>query len=73
MSDDNSNKNPKVNFFSVIQSVLAAVIGVQSEKNRQRDFTHGKPIYFIIAGLIFIVVFIGVIVAVVQMVLPSTS
>lgn len=72
MSDDNNNKKSKVNFFSIMQSVLAAVIGVQSEKNRQRDFTHGKPIYFIIAGLIFIVVFIGVIVAVVQMVLPSS-
>ncbi|MFW2372238.1 MAG: DUF2970 domain-containing protein [Gammaproteobacteria bacterium] len=71
MDGDNSNKS-KVSFLSVLQSTLAAAIGVQSEKNRQRDFTHGKPVYFIIAGLIFIVVFIAVIITIVQLVLPDT-
>jgi len=70
--DGNNNNKSKVSFLSILQSTLAAAIGVQSEKNRQRDFTHGKPIYFIIAGLIFIVVFIAVIITVVQLVLPET-
>lgn len=70
--DGNNNNKSKVSFLSILQSTLAAAIGVQSEKNRQRDFTHGKPVYFIIAGLIFIVVFIAVIITVVQLVLPDT-
>jgi len=72
MSDHNNDSKPKVNMFSILQSVLAAAIGVQSEQNRQRDFKHGKPIYYIIAGLIFVALFIGVIVTVVQMVLPDS-
>lgn len=68
---ENKPENNKVNFFSVLQSVMAAAIGVQSDKNRQRDFKHGKPVYFIIAGLIFVAVFIAVIVSVVQLVLPE--
>lgn len=72
MTNSNNSNNDKVSFFTILQSTLAAAIGVQSEKNRQRDFKHGKPLYFIIAGLIFIVVFIVVIITIVQLVLPAT-
>ena len=70
MAENDSNR--KVNIISILQSVMAAAIGVQSEKNRQRDFKHGKPIYFIIAGLVFLVIFIAIIVSIVQLVLPET-
>ena len=36
----------------MIQSVLAGFIGVQSSRNRERDFTRGKPLHFIVGGLI---------------------
>ena len=71
MEENNNNKKSKVTLVSVFQSVVAAAIGVQSEKNRQRDFSHGKPVYFIIAGLVFLLVFIVTIIAVVQLVLPG--
>lgn len=45
-------------FWSVVQSVLAAGIGVQSRANKERDFTHGKPIHFIVGGLIGTVLFV---------------
>lgn len=67
-----ADNNNRISFISILQSTLAAAIGVQSEKNRQRDFSHGKPVYFIIAGLIFIVVFIAVVMTIVQLVLPAT-
>jgi len=35
-------------FLAVMQSVGAAMLGVQSSKNKERDFTHGKPLHFII-------------------------
>ena len=53
-----------------IKSVAAAFIGVQSDKNRERDFTEGKFSHFVIVGLIGVILFIGVLVAVVSLVLP---
>ncbi len=53
------------------KSVAAAFFGVQSDKNRQRDFTQGKLSHFIIAGLIAVVLFIGSLIAIVSIVLPS--
>ena len=73
MSEDKNQDNEKVSLLNVVQSTLAAAIGVQSEKNRQRDFKHGKPIVYIISGLIFVVVFISAIIAIVQLVLSNAS
>ena len=53
----------------MLQSVLAAAFGVQSEKNRARDFRHGKPSHFIILGLLFTALFVLVLFAVVKLVL----
>ena len=38
-------------FWQVLGSTLAAAFGVQSSKNRQRDFTHGKASHFILMGI----------------------
>jgi hypothetical protein len=48
----------KPTITQVIKSVLAAAIGVQSDKNRQNDFEQGSLSTYIIAGLIFTVVFV---------------
>ncbi|MEZ5541697.1 MAG: DUF2970 domain-containing protein [Pseudomonadota bacterium] len=42
----------------VLFSVLASMFGVQSNKNREKDFTHGKPSQYIIIGLLLTLVFI---------------
>lgn len=44
--------------WQVTQSVLAAAFGVQSDKNRERDFTRGKAGHFIMIGLVFTVLFV---------------
>ncbi|ASP47901.1 DUF2970 domain-containing protein [Cognaticolwellia beringensis] len=59
------------NFKETLKSVGAAFFGVQSDKNRERDFTQGKFSHFIIAGLIAVVLFIGSLIAIVSFVLPS--
>jgi len=64
MSED--NKNDKVTFFQVMISVLAAMFGVSTEKNRERDFKKGKLWHYILGGLIFAAVFIAVLVTIVQ-------
>lgn len=53
----------------MLHSVLAGALGVQSGKNRARDFTHGKPSHFILLGVGFTVVFVLVILGVVKLVL----
>jgi hypothetical protein len=53
----------------IIQSTLAAAIGVQSKKNRERDFEEGNAGGFIAAGIIFTALFIATVLGVVQWVL----
>jgi hypothetical protein len=56
-------------FWQMLHSVLAAAFGVQSGKNRARDFSQGKPSHFIALGLLFTLCFILTILAVVKIVL----
>jgi len=67
--DDKPESGKAPNAFEVALSVVAAALGVQSSKNRERDFTHGNPIVFIFAGFIFTVLFVLTIVGVVYLVL----
>ena len=57
--------------LAVIASTFAAAFGVQSQRNRERDFKHGNIWVFIIAGIIFTLVFIAAVYGVVQAVLPT--
>ena len=66
-----SEEEPQsLTFWQVLSSTLAAAFGVQSSKNRKRDFTHGKPSQFILMGIGFTVVFVLIMVGVVSLVLP---
>jgi len=53
----------------VIQSVLAAFIGVQSNANRQRDFEHGSLSSYLVVGAIATVLFILALVTIVSFIL----
>ena len=44
--------------WEVFQGVIAMFIGVQSEKNRERQFKYGKAYQFIIVGIIITIFFI---------------
>jgi len=48
----------KPSLLHVIKSVLAAGIGVQSQKNREIDFEHGTLSSYIVVGLIVTVLFV---------------
>lgn len=56
-------------FWQMLHSVMAAAFGVQSQKNRARDFTHGKPSHFVILGILFTAVFALILLGIVQLVL----
>ena len=57
-------------FWQVLGSTFAAATGVQSSKNRERDFSQGKPSQFIFMGIAFTAVFVLIMIAVVSLVLP---
>jgi len=60
----------KTSHLDTVKSVAAAFFGVQSDKNRQQDFSQGKISHFIIIGILGVIVFIGILIAVVSLVLP---
>jgi hypothetical protein len=46
-----SPERRKLTFMQTVASVAASFFGVQSRKNRERDFTSGNPLAFIAVGL----------------------
>ncbi len=66
-----SKRKNKPSLIAVVRSTLAAGIGVQSDKNRTRDFEQGNPLTFIIGGIIFTFVFIATVATVVGIVLSN--
>jgi hypothetical protein len=59
--------------WHTVSSVAAAFFGVQSSKNRQRDFTSGKPIHYIIIGVAMTGLFVVTIVTVVKLILRNAG
>lgn len=64
-----SQKTPSI--VDTAKSVGAAFIGVQSNKNREKDFTHGKFSHFVIVGIIGVILFIIGLVAAVSFIIPA--
>ncbi|MGO2331246.1 MAG: DUF2970 domain-containing protein [Pseudoalteromonas nigrifaciens] len=58
-------------FFSALQSVLAAFFGVQSNHKRHADFKHHSPVSIIIIAIMLFIVFISSIYAIVVSVLST--
>lgn len=67
MSEQATNKHQSLG--SVISSVLAAFIGVQSDRKRQEDFTRGKISTYVIVGLAGTALFVGTIIGIVMLVM----
>ena len=65
-----AKKEQKPSTADLLKSTLSAAIGVQNNANRERDFKHGNIKTFVLAGIIFTVLFIGTVITVVNFVLP---
>lgn len=66
-------ERPKQSLWDTIASVGASFFGVQSSKNRERDFTHGKASHFIVVGIVATIVFILVLVVAVRLALRQAG
>ncbi|NGO89175.1 DUF2970 domain-containing protein [Halomonas sp. 141] len=47
--------------WSVLKSVLAALIGVQNDRQRRQDFSSERPGAFIVTGIVVTLLFVLVI------------
>ena len=56
-------------YSNIVKSVMASFFGVQSDKNRRRDFQQGKASHFIVVGIVMTVLFISFLWGIVQFVL----
>lgn len=59
--------------FEVAKSIAAAAFGVRSNRLKERDFTHGNHLHFIIGGIIFTLLFILSVAFVVHLVLKNAG
>lgn len=62
-----------VTALSVLASVFRAWFGVQSEKNRQRDFNTNRPTAFLVAGLLFTVAMVIAVIVAVNLALSAAG
>lgn len=82
-NDDKSSEEPpappaepereSLTVWQIVGSALAAGFGVQSSRNRERDFAKGRPGQFIVVGIVLTVLFVVVMVALVNLVLSGTG
>ena len=63
----------KPTLLQVIGSVLAAFFGVQSSRNRARDFTHGKAIPFVLVGILLTLLLVGLLILIVRLVTSNSG
>lgn len=75
MPDSDKPKNERKatpSFGRVLQSTLAGAIGIQSNKNREKDFENGNIWVFIASGILFTVLFIFTVTTVVRLALSAS-
>jgi len=70
-SAEDSEKRPaKTSLRKLLLSLLAGLVGVQSDKNRVSDFTSGSIWPFIIGGVLFTAVFVFSLIGLVLLLAP---
>ncbi|HHJ14995.1 MAG TPA: DUF2970 domain-containing protein [Gammaproteobacteria bacterium] len=53
-----SERDESPGLLQVTMSVMAAMFGVRGNRYRERDFSRGKPVHFILVGLVVTLAFI---------------
>ena len=70
MENQSTGESEKpLGFFQMVGSVLASFFGVQSSKNKQRDFKRGKASQFIAVAILMTALWYGAIYLLVNIVL----
>ena len=69
MKPAKSDNDKPLSWSEMIGSTLAATFGVQSERNRERDFTRGEFGKFVVVAVGFTLVLLFTLLGIVQIVL----
>ena len=70
MSQEKHSK-PGTGIKNSVLSAIAALFGIQSNKNRERDFKQGNPLDFIMIGIVTLIVLLFGMALIVKVVLQS--
>lgn len=76
--DNQANTEPtepprKPGLLNAVSSALAAIFGIQSDKNRQRDFKSADPYTLIMVGVAVVIGIVIAFAAVVNSILSATG
>jgi len=71
MSDKEQQKSPGI--FNVLLSVLAAMVGIQSDANRKRDFEKGRMSHYIFVGIVVVAIFVLTLISIVNGILEEAA
>ena len=71
--DSDAERRQSVPLLRVVKSIASAAFGVQSNRNREADFTQGNYRHFIIGGIVFTVIFVLTVAFVVSLVLKNAG
>lgn len=73
MSNQPNPPPGKPTLLQEVGSVLASFFGVQSSKNRHRDFTRGNPYRFLVLGVVFTGMFVLSLLGVVKLIMSRAG
>ncbi len=73
MTEQQEPQKEKPRLKDIILSTVCAAFGVQSSKNRKRDFVGGNFKIYVISGIIFVVLFIGTVIVIVNTILKNAG
>lgn len=65
------HQTQKPTLLDIIKSVAASAFGVQSAKNRERDFQQQSIVPYIVVGVVFVLLFILGLVFLVSNIVPD--
>lgn len=72
-ADKPDEELPPLTLWQMIGSALSAAVGVQSSKNRERDFARGKASHFIMIGVGFTAIFVVLMALLVRFILSQVT
>jgi hypothetical protein len=73
VSEEREPRSEKLTLAQEIGSVLASFFGVQSRKNRERDFSRGNAKRFIVLGVVFTLLFVLTVIGVVRLIMRNAG
>jgi hypothetical protein len=63
-------KPRQTSFLGTLGAVFWSFVGLRSKKDYEKDVTGLNPVYVVIAGLLGVAIFVGILITIVKMVVP---